>query len=85
MSESKAAVLVAVLGALLLTGSAALSSSGIRAYGEDAILKRISEEDNALCAQFGIAASSQSFAQCMADLADLRQRHVQLLKEYEWL
>ena len=83
MSERKAAVLVAVLAGLLLAGSAALSSSGIRPYGEGAILERIAAEDSALCAKFGIAAASQGFEQCMSDLAELRQRHVQLLREYE--
>ena len=85
MTERKAAVLVAVLAGLLLAGSAALSTSGIRAYGEDAILKRISEEDGALCTKFGIAAASPKFSQCMTDLADLRQQHIRLLREYEWL
>jgi hypothetical protein len=83
MSERKAAVLFAALAGLLVAGSAALSSIGIRPYGEDAILKRISEEDSALCAKFGVAAGSQRYDQCMSDLADHRQRHVELLAKYE--
>ncbi len=86
MSERKAAVLAAALAGLLLAGSSALSSSGIRPYGEDAILERIAAEDSALCAKFGIPTpASQGFRQCMSDLADLRQRHVDLLREYEWI
>ena len=85
MSERKAAVLVAALAGLLLAGSAALSSSGIRPYGEDRVLERIAAEDSALCAKFGIPTASQGFEQCMSDLADLRQRHVELLREYEWI
>ena len=83
MSEKKAVVLVAVLAGLLLAGSAALSSSGIRPYGEDAILERVTAEDSALCTKFGISRGSQGFEQCMSDLANLRQRHVELLKGYQ--
>jgi hypothetical protein len=85
MSNQKAAVLIVALAGLLATGSAVLSSGSMHPYGEDAMLKRIAEEDAVLCAKFGIPAASQTFNQCMTDLADLRQRHVRLLREYEWL
>jgi len=85
MSERKAAVLVAAVAGLLLAGSAVLSSSGIRPYGEEAVLKQIADEDSSLCTKFGLDAASQRHAECMADLANLRQRHVQLLTKYEWI
>lgn len=86
MTDNKAAVVVlALAGAVLLAGSAAVSSGYLRPYGEGAILKEIADEDSALCLKFGFSAASQGFLQCMADLADLRQRHVRLLAAYQWI
>jgi hypothetical protein len=83
MSEKKAALLVAAVAGLVLTGAAILPSSNIQPYGEATILKRIAQQDSDLCARFRFPAASQEFAQCMAELADVRQRHEQLLIAYE--
>ena len=58
---------------------------GARPYGEQAILEQIDHEDSALCDKFGFAAMTQESADCMLDLADLRQRHVDLVQSYSWL
>lgn len=85
MSDGRAAVLVAAIAVLLLGGSALLSTTNIRPYDEDAILKQIADEDSTLCSKFGLQAASQEFGQCVADLADLRQRHEQLLIAHSWI
>jgi hypothetical protein len=59
--------------------------AGIRPYGEQAMLEQIDHEDSALCGKFGFATRTSQFADCMIALADLRQRHVDLLTSYSWL
>ena len=75
---------IAAIGLLIVVGGA-IRISGIRPYGEQAILAQIEHEDSALCGKFGIAAATLKFSDCVADLADLRKRHAELLAAYTWL
>jgi hypothetical protein len=75
---------IAAIGLLIVVGGA-VRISGLRPYGEQAILAQIEHEDGALCGKFGIAVATQKFSDCLADLADLRQRHAELLAAYAWL
>ena len=77
------AIISAVAAVLAL--AVAVQFSGARPYGEQAILEQIDREDSALCQKFGFAASTPESADCILDLTDLRQRHVDLLRSYEWL
>ena len=63
----------------------AIPLSGVRPYGEQAILEQIDHEDSALCDKFGFAARTPKFADCMLDLAGLRRSHLDLLRSYSWL
>jgi hypothetical protein len=49
------------------------------------ILARIAQEDTALCGKFGFASDTPQRSDCMRDLADLRQHHVELLAAASWL
>lgn len=72
------------LGAgVIMIVAASISVSGMRPYGEQAILDQIEQEDSTLCHKLGIAA--EKLSDCMIDLADLRQRHMDLLGAWEWL
>jgi len=71
--------------AILVALAVAIPLSGVRPYGEQAILAQIDREDSTLCDKFGFAARVQKFADCMLDLADLRQSHLDLLRAYSWL
>ena len=79
--------LVAIISAIavVLALSIAIQVSGARPYGEQAILEQIEHEDGALCGRFGLAIRTPQFADCMIALADLRQRHVELLTSNPWL
>ena len=68
---------------VIMIVAASISVSVMRPYGEQAILDQIEREDGALCNKFGIPA--EKLSDCMIDLADLRQRHVDLLRAWEWL
>jgi hypothetical protein len=76
--------IVLVIAAVLAIG-VAIRASGMRPYGEQAILRQIDQEDGALCQKFGFLVTAPQFADCMLALADLRQRHVELLVAYSWL
>jgi hypothetical protein len=71
--------------AVVLSLSVVIPVAGIRPYGEQAILEQIDHEDSAVCAKFEFALRTSQFADCMIALADLRQRHVDLLTSYSWL
>ena len=71
--------------AILVALAVAIPLSGVRPYGEQAILAQIDREDSTLCDKFGFAARGPKFADCMLDLADLRQSHLDLLRAYSWL
>ena len=75
---------IAAIG-LLIVVAGAVRISGVRPYGEQAILAQIEHEDGALCGKFGIAVATLKFSDCVADLADLRKRHAELLAAYTWL
>jgi hypothetical protein len=75
---------IAAIGLLIVIGGA-VRISGVRPYGEQEILAQIEHEDRALCDKFGIAIAAPKFSDCLTDLADLRQRHVELLAAYGWL
>ena len=73
------------IAAVVLALAVAIPASGIRPYGEQAILEQIDHEDTALCDKLGLAIATPQFADCVKALADLRQRHVNLLISYSWL
>jgi hypothetical protein len=75
---------IAAIG-LLIVVAGAFRVSGVRPYGEQSILVQIEHEDSALCGKFGIAVATQEFSDCLTDLVNLRQRHVELLTAYGWL
>lgn len=75
---------IAAIGPLIVVGGA-VRISGVHPYGEQAILAQIELEDSALCGKFGIAVATLKFSDCVADLADLRKRHAELLAAYTWL
>jgi hypothetical protein len=79
------ALIFMVAVVLSLSLSVVIPVAGIRPYGEQAILEQIDHEDSALCAKFEFALRTSQFADCMIALADLRQRHVDLLTSYSWL
>ena len=70
---------------VIMIVAASISVSGMRPYGEQAILEQIDHEDSALCSKFGLATATPQFSDCLIDLADLRQRHVDMLTGWGWL
>ena len=82
--NAPAAWTIAAIGLLIVIGGA-VRISGVRPYGEQAILARIEHEDRALCGKFGVAIATPRFSDCLTDLVDLRQRHVELLAAFGWL
>ena len=83
MSERHAALLVVAIAAALLAVAIILPVQGFQPYGEATIQKHISQEDSALCAKFGLLdASDPRSANCMAELASLRQQYRRLLVTY---
>ena len=83
MSEKQAALRVASIAAALLAVAITLPRNGFQPYGEATIQKHISQEDSALCAKFGLLdASDPRSANCMAELANLRQQYRRLLVTY---
>ena len=82
---NSAAIWITIAAGVLVIMMVSLSVAGTRPYGEQAILDQIQREDSALCSKFGIAPATQKFSDCLIDLADLRQRHVDLLNTWGWL
>jgi hypothetical protein len=85
VQEKAAAKLVVVAAGAVLVVAAVMPSTGIRPYGEGTILAQIAQEDTALCGKFGFIVDTAKHSDCRHDLADLRQRHVQLLAANSWL
>ena len=84
--EKAAVTLVGLIAGTVLVVAAVISSTdNIRPYGEQALLAQIEQEDSAFCAKFGVGAATPQFDACVRDLADLRQRHVDLLRSHWWL
>ena len=77
--------LVTIGSVILVVLAVAIPFSGVRPYGEQAILEQIDHDDSALCDKFGFAAGTPKFADCMLDLASIRQSHLDLLRSYSWL
>ena len=82
---NSAAIWVSAAAGVLVIVAGSLSAAGTRPYGEQSILDQIDREDSVLCGKFGIAAATQKFSDCLIDLAELRQRHVDLLTAWGWL
>jgi hypothetical protein len=76
--------IIAAAGAFIIM-IAAFSASGMRPFGEQTILEQIDHEDSDLCVRFGIALATPKFSDCLIDLADMRQRHVDMLTGWGWL
>jgi hypothetical protein len=83
--QSRSLVAIVSVIAVVLSLGVAIRASGMRPYGEEAILGQINREDAALCEKFGFATRTPQYADCMLALVDLRQRHVELLVSYSWL
>jgi hypothetical protein len=84
--EKSAVTLVVLIAGVVLTAAAVISSTdSYRPYGEQAILAQIKQDDSTLCAKFGVTTATPNFDDCMRDLSDLRQRHVDLLRSHSWL
>ena len=82
MTEKRAALLVVAAVAAFIAAATAFTASG-RSDVVKAMNDQIEREDSALCAKFGFAATDK-FAGCLADLADLRKRHSDMLASYSW-
>ena len=80
-----ASVAIASVIVVVFSLAVAIPLSGARPYGEQAIQEQIDHEDSALCDKFGFASRTPKFADCMLDLAGLRQSHLDLLRSYSWL
>lgn len=78
-------VAIVLVIAVVLSLGGAIRASGIRPYGEEAILQQIDREDGAFCQRFGFPVMASQFADCVLALANLRQRHVDLLVANSWL
>jgi hypothetical protein len=61
---------VAVCGLLVSTGPQ------IRAAAEAEEARVVAEENKAFCSKFGIAPETSRYAQCTAELAEVRARHL---------
>lgn len=86
MSEKAAVTLVVLIAGVVLAAAAVISSTdAIHPYGEQALLAQIKQDDGTLCAKLGVTPATLNFDDCMRDLADLRQRHVDLLRSHWWL
>lgn len=62
--------IVAVCGLLVLNGPQ------IRAAAEAEEARVVAEENKAFCSRFGIAPETSRYAQCTAELAEIRARHL---------
>lgn len=68
------------MAAALLVVGIILPLLGFQPYGESATQNYISQEDSAVCAKLGLTdANNPHSADCMAELAIVRQRHARLL------
>ena len=76
------ATIIAGIGAVVIA-CVVINVSGMRPFGEAEMLAQIEQEDSSLCKKFGIPAETQTFSDCMADLASLRNRHLQLVASYD--
>jgi hypothetical protein len=84
--QGKAAAKLAIVAAgAVLVVAAVISGTAIRPYGEGTILAQIGLEDIALCGKFGFTVDTAKHSDCMHDLADLRQRHVERTAANSWL
>jgi hypothetical protein len=80
-----ASVAIASAIVVIFSLAVAIPLSGARPYGEQAIQEQIDHEDSALCDKFGFESRTPKLADCMLDLAGLRQSHLDLLRSYSWL
>ncbi len=78
-------VAIAAMIAAVLSLGVAVRVSGMRPYGEEAILAQIDREDAMLCGKFGFFPRTPQYADCLLALVDLRQRHVDFLISHSWL
>ncbi len=60
-----------------------ISATGMRPFGEAEMRQQIEREDSLLCEKFGMRTETEKFSGCMSDLADLRNRHAQMLAFYD--
>ena len=85
LRRNSALIWVSAAAGTLVIVAVLLSNAGIRPYVAQAMRDQIEREDSALCGKFGLAAAPQKLSDCLIDLADLRQRHVDLLNVWGWL
>ena len=78
MTEKRAALLVvAIIAATTIFG--VLGRPGV----DKAMNNQIKRENTAVCTRFGFAGTDR-FTGCLAELADLRRRHSDMLAFYSW-
>lgn len=73
-----AAIVPIAIGAVVLA-CIVISATGVRPFGEAEMQQQIEREDSQLCGKFGMPPTTEKFAGCMSELADLRSRHVKML------
>jgi hypothetical protein len=81
MQEQAAAKLVLVMAGVVVIAAGLISATDVRPYGERDLRAQIAREDQALCTKLGATMADD----CLRDLADLRERHVDLLRSHSWL
>ena len=77
--DQPAIIVPLAIGAVVLV-CIVISATGMRPFGEAEMQKQIEREDSQLCEKFGMQAEPQKFLGCMSDLADLRDRHVNMVR-----
>lgn len=81
---------LAYLAIVLLLGAAFLLWAWRAAAGAHAALElqragEMTSESRALCEKWGVAAGTPAFAECLADIQTVRDRHKQrLIEDYEF-
>lgn len=77
--DRPAVIVPIAIGAVALV-SIVIAATGMRPFGEAEMQKQIEQEDSQLCQKFGIQAATDKFVGCMSDLADLRDRHLKMVR-----
>ena len=81
LSQPAALVLTAIGSVALVC--IVISATGMRPFGEAEMQEQIEREDSALCGKFGMQVATEKFVGCMSDLADLRTRHVKMVRYWD--
>ena len=80
--DQPAAIVPITIGAVALV-CIFIVATGMRPLGEAEMQQQIEREDSELCGKFGMQAATEKFSTCMADLADLRIRHMKMVADWD--